>query len=366
MRSDNVLSFGSKTSTKRRWWKDAETDPIHLAATEWLMRMQVPDVAQEEISAWLDWMQRDARHAAAFDRIQELSVSLKAVPAPPEPDAGKLVADHYDAAVPLGDWYATRNRRRVAVGVVAAVSTAVVLAGALLHIETAKNEPTVAEQVLDTSVGENRRVTLSDGSLVVLGGSTGLAVAFSERQRVVRLDRGEAYFQVAKDSSRPFIVQAGAASVTAVGTAFNVNQREDRSIVTVTEGRVLVELAKLSTAVSPRTGVHLNAGEQATADHAGIGAPATVSDLASILSWQSGRLSFNKQSLRDAVRDVNRYASKPIRLATEEIGDIPITGTVTTSNISGWVTSVERAFGLAADETPDVVMLHVAETEHAR
>src|SRR5262249_44820253 len=94
--------------------------------------------------------------------------------------------------------------------------------------------------VLATPVGENPVLQLADGSQVTLGGATRVSVHFDERERSLEISQGEALFAVARDSARPFRVRAGHATVTAIGTEFNVRRSTDRVVVAVVEGRVAV------------------------------------------------------------------------------------------------------------------------------
>jgi transmembrane sensor len=167
---------------------------------------------------------------------------------------------------------------------------------------------------------------------------------------------------VAKDPARPFEVHAGDATIVAVGTAFNVERDSDRSIVSVTEGRVVVEPVAHFLPVSvlhefkPKLrSVRLDAGQQTTAGSAGIEEPTKMEDPAT--GWQTGHLAFRLQPLRYVLEDVNRYAHKPIVLEGGDVGDLVITGTVERENIGGWVKSLERAFDLQATEEADRIVL---------
>jgi len=223
------------------------------------------------------------------------------------------------------------------------------------------NAPTA--DVLTTTIGENRTVTLRDGSRITLGGATRVEVVLSGKARTIELAQGEAFFAVAKDPLRPFKVHVGGANVVAVGTEFNVRRSSDHVMVAVTEGRVIVEPASdilpvaLLREFKPKlTPVRVDAGEQTTAGSAGIEEATPVED-ATATSWQTGRLAFRLQPLRYVLEDVNRYAPKPIVLGDDSIGDLVITGTVTGGNVAGWVGSLERAFALEAVNEPERILI---------
>ena len=342
---------------------DIERDPAHLAAAEWFVRLQGAEVSLEDTLAWQGWLNESPGNARAFARIEEVSQAVGSVPVPRAVSVDRLAADRYDASIPLKEWQAPPKRWKPAraahwpwVTAVAAVCAGIVCAVLFWRAP--------ASETYSTTVGENRHITLRDGSTITLSGDTRVAVALSKNARRVELLKGEALFRVAQDPLRPFKVRAGDATVIAVGTAFDVLRDSDRAIVSVTEGRVLVVPAADFIPVSVmrefkpnlRT-VRLDAGQQTTAGTAGIAEPSKVEDPAAATSWQTGRLAFHLQPLRYVVEDVNRYASKPIVLEGDSLGALVITGTVERANIAGWVGSLERAFDLDASEEPDRIVL---------
>jgi transmembrane sensor len=335
---------------------DVERDPAHLAAAEWFVRMQSAEVSIEETLACQRWLSESPDHAQAFARIEEVSRVLRSVPPPPAVAPRRLDGDRYDGSIPLKDWKQPR-----AVWPWVTLALAAVCAGIVFSAVFWKAP---IPNTFSTAVGENRFVTLSDGSTISLGGNTRIAVVISEKARTVDLTRGEALFKVAKDAVRPFKVRAGDATVVAIGTAFDVQRDSDRAIVSVTEGRVLVEPAvdflpvSLLQEFKPnlRT-VRLDAGQQTTAGSTGIAEPSQVEDPAAATAWQSGRLAFHLQPLRYVLEDVNRYASKPIVLEGAGLGELVITGTVERENIKGWIGSLERVFDLEAVEEDDRIVI---------
>jgi transmembrane sensor len=334
---------------------DIDRDPTHLAAADWLVRLQSTDVSIEDTLAWQAWLNESPRNARAFARIEEISHVLRDVRAPSAVSASQFARDRYDASVPIKDWYQPHARRSWTV--VAVAASLVTLTLTMAYWKT----PPEAH-AFSTAIGENRTVTMSDGSTIVLAADTYLTVALSEKERNIELSKGEALFMVAKDAARPFKVHAGDATIVAVGTAFNVERDSDRAVVSVTEGRVVVEPVSHFLPVSvlhefkPKLrSVHLVAGQQTTAGSAGIEEPTKMESPAT--DWQTGHLAFHLQPLRYVIEDVNRYAPKPIVLASDNVGTLVITGTVERENIAGWVKSLERAFDLQATEEADQITL---------
>jgi transmembrane sensor len=333
---------------------DIDHDPAHLAAADWLVRLQSTAVSIEDTLAWQAWLRADPANARAFARLEEISQVLRDVPAPSAVSARQFARDRYDASVPIKDWKQPHAPRTWAALAVAA-SFAIFLSVAFWRTAPPGNS-------FATLIGETRNVALADGSTITLGGDTRIEVMLSDQERNIELTKGEALFVVAKDAARPFKVHAGDATVVAVGTAFNVERDSDRSVVSVTEGRVVVEPAThflpafvLQEFKPKLRSVRLNMGQQTTAGSAGIEEPTKMVDAAT--SWQIGHLAFHLQPLRYVLEDVNRYARKPIVLENEHMGELMITGTVERGNITGWVKSLERAFELQATEDADQITL---------
>jgi len=335
-------------AANERWWDDAQQDPVHTEAADWFTRLQDPKVSLEETLEWQRWMARDGKHAHAFERLNE---------------AWRVVGQ----LSPRPEWKEpVRARPRFAFAM--AASVLVLVAGAALFavyggragVFGARSNSTV----LATAVGEIRSEWLADGSRVTLGGDSRVEIALGEKARRIELEQGEAFFKVAKDSARPFVVRAGDATVTAVGTEFNVRRGGDHVVVAVVEGRVLVEpssgvvpMALLRQFKPKLRPVRVSAGEQTVVVGAGVEEASALEDPGAATSWQSGQLAFRGEPLRYVLEDVNRYAAKPIVIEDRAVGDLEITGTVSGDNVAGWVSSLESAFGLEAVEEPDRVVL---------
>ena len=335
---------------------EIENDPLHLAAADWLVRLQSTEISLEDTLAWQAWLHENPANAEAFARIEEISQALRDLPAPAAVPAALLAHDRYDASVPIREWKPRRTRHWPWATLGVAASLALFALGFVFWKAPA------ATNAFGTEIGENRSVTLADGSIVSLGGDTRIEVALTDNVRAIDLTKGEALFKVAKDASRPFKVRAGDATIIAVGTEFNVERDSDRAVVSVTEGRVVVKPEVGLLPVSLLQGfkpklrsVRVNAGQQTTAGSAGIEEPTKMEDPAT--GWQIGHLAFRLQPLRYVLEDVNRYAHKPIVLETESMGTLIITGTVERENIGGWVKSLEHAFDLQATEEADQIVL---------
>lgn len=205
---------------------------------------------------------------------------------------------------------------------------------------------------LRTSQGHQRVQVLADGSRLTLNGDSQARVTLARRKRDVRLDHGEAFFKVAHDPTRPFTVHAPDASVTALGTAFNVNRLAHATEITVHEGKVRV--AASATRNRP---VVVAAGESIRVSARGIEGrakfnPAIADD------WRSGWIELNNGRLGDLVTELNRAnATRPLRLDEPALADLRLTGRFRATAPRETAALVAATHGLALRETPDATVL---------
>jgi transmembrane sensor len=194
-----------------------------------------------------------------------------------------------------------------------------------------------------TELGEIRRVPLSDGSTALINSDSEVRVKLAERRRNVRLANGEAWFRVAKDPHRPFVVQAGQIVVQAVGTAFSVRRRDQGADVIVTEGVVEVWAA-------PADGykTRLEAGQRAfIGDNAAVHlAKESTASVERALAWRVGSIDLAGETLAMAVEDFNRYNHRKLILLDQRLANEQFDGTFRTDDPEGFAASVGRSFGV--------------------
>ncbi|QGZ38073.1 FecR family protein [Pseudoduganella flava] len=264
------------------------------------------------------WFAASPRHQGAYLRASAIAHSLDQVkvqgslkPAAPASPAAS------SPALPLhAPAHAPSHRRRaiVAGGALAAglAAVAVMAIGPRLPGHT----------VFETALGEFRKVRLADQSAVSINSGSAVEVRLSDAQRRVMLTRGEAWFEVAKDAARPFIVEAGDVRVRAVGTAFSVRRHAQGADVLVTEGVVEV-WANQGTTPKKRVA----AGELArVSDAAEIAVAADPAEVERRLAWREGRLVFHNVPLADAVADFNRYNARQLVVADPALRMKPLVG----------------------------------------
>ncbi|WP_084253218.1 FecR family protein [Sphingomonas pituitosa] len=322
---------GPFTSAAERQAIEAEAARRFLKA-----RAADTDAAWEEA---LGWVAEHPAHGYAFAKVEaawELSERLGEI-APTDPRCPLSGRDANLAADPVvpktAPW---RPTRRMLAGTLAASVLAVAIGGTVaLQLDHAVDH-------YRTEIGEKRVVRLADGSVVRLNTGSSIEVALGKKERAIRLLRGEASFDVAHDTARPFIVDADGAKVRAVGTAFSVRLRPDLTEVTVTQGVVLVRDAQA-------TGRRVTAGNAAAVRQGAIAVtPLAGRDIARRLAWQQGRLSFDGDTLAQAVEEFNRYRTSPIVIGDPALSGLRIGGTFRSDRSDDFAHALEQSFGIRA------------------
>lgn len=208
-----------------------------------------------------------------------------------------------------------------------------------------------------TAVGEQKTVSLADGSIVKLNTNSKVTVDFSTGIRSVTLDQGQAYFIVAKNPARPFIVNFGVGSVTAIGTEFEVYKKGPKVVVSLIEGKVKVHgSSQKEVAKSVPEAKHepeeiimvadtgLDTGEQISFSPEHI-SPVIKTDNKRINAWQKEQLIFRKASLDQVISEINRYSPRKIILAQPSLGNKIISGIFPIDSVEA-INIINKYFGL--------------------
>jgi transmembrane sensor len=195
---------------------------------------------------------------------------------------------------------------------------------------------------VETKMAEIRELTLPDGSRITLGAQSSVEYEFTATQRRVTLSGGDAFFSVAADASRPFVVNAGITSVRVLGTQFEVRRRDGRVSVAVTEGMVQVSHQ------SADVGAVLRRGESLVLNNS-VSAQAQTLDPDEIAAWRSGRLVYEDAALSDVVADANRYFDGRIVIDDPKLADMRVTTAFRTTQVDAMVDTLERALPLTIE-----------------
>jgi transmembrane sensor len=201
-----------------------------------------------------------------------------------------------------------------------------------------------------TPVGGIDNVRLADGSQVTLNTDTSIRVILTAKERRVQLERGEAFFEVAKDKARPFIVYVGHKRVMAVGTQFAVRRNDSDIQVVVTEGRVSL--------AETRSPIYLQAGDIArTSKSEVLVRTNATSEAEKLLSWRRKYVVFDNTALADAVAEFNRYNTRKILIGDPAIAAIRIGGNFRATNTDGFIWLLQSGFPVSVERRDDTVVL---------
>lgn len=324
---------------------DASTQTDRLAA-QWLARRdgaRWDARAEAELQAWL----QDPAHRVAFLRVQsawDQSARLKAL-RPAQTGAAGLSSPR---RFPGTASHRPRTWLRRLTAVAAVLLVGVLAGGAWWRSGLEQAEYQTLLGALDT-------VSLSDGSRATLASDSRISVRLDRGQRHVALERGEGFFEVAKDPGRPFVVTVAGHDVIAVGTAFSVRRDGDEVRVVVTEG--VVRLA----AAGETTDTLLPAGSIATTRGDGVLVRTQpLDEVARLVDWRSGFLAFQDTSLAAAAAEFNRYNARRLAIGDDAAGALRVGGSFRWDHLDTFVSLLEAGFPVCAERQPDRIVLHTA------
>jgi transmembrane sensor len=205
-----------------------------------------------------------------------------------------------------------------------------------------------------TVVGGLQTIPMADGSRVTLNTDTELRIRLNDRERTVEIGQGEAFFEVAHDPARPFVVKAGERRVIAVGTQFSVRREGADLRVVVSEGTVRYE----PHARDAPTPTLLPAGSVARAEGDSIQVQQLpITEAERSLTWRNGLLTFRDTPLADAVAEFNRYNTRKIVIEDPQIASLKVGGVFRSRNVEPFVRLLERGFRIRAAVGPDRIVL---------
>jgi transmembrane sensor len=330
-------------------------------AARWFLRLQEDDANAQTFIEWQRWLNASPEHRTAYEEIEQTALQLRGPISPPLPSLEELADDDYDGSIPIAQWKQQRPKQMRAslrFALAAGVALAISVTSFVFYRQYQARH---GELTLQTAAGERREFELPEGSRVTLDADSLLKVDLTPQQRSLSLAQGEAYFQVARNPHRPFIVRAGGAQVRALGTAFNVRLAQDRTVVAVTEGKVEVtaepalqlntETAHLSS--SPQViKKPVAAGEAVSYAASGELDSLPPAEASAATSWLEGQRQYRNEPLRYVLADVRRYTGRQIDITDPAMRDLKFTGTVDLENIDAWLKALTLALPVTVTEEP--------------
>jgi transmembrane sensor len=306
------------------------SDRVERAAAAWALRHPLDAAGEAALQVWLA---ENPAHAGALLRAMAALTLVDQAVAP-------------EAATPeVRKPRVFGTRRRVLAGGAGALAASVAGLFGWQYL--------TGERV-ETARGEIRRLPLADGSVAMINTSSALRVVLERDLRRVSLEHGQAWFQVAKDRARPFVVDAGIAKVRAVGTAFSVERRDEGVEVAVTEGTVAVWPADASGAMTI-----LEAGQFARF-HAGEAAPVVGTAPTAIeraLAWRGGEIALENETVASAVAQFNRYNRQQLVVEDPGLARERLIGLFQIDKPGDFAATLATSYDAAVTVTPQEIRL---------
>ncbi|UVT15418.1 MAG: FecR family protein [Nitrospira sp.] len=333
--------------TEQDRWREASSEASYWVA------LSAEEMSVEDTVRFTEWLSADPLHQRAYQDAVRFWQALDSIPGDEVRKLDRYLAASADVdpqVIPeqIPPTPSILKRRpvigRTQIGAIAASLLLVAGAwwfGSLFHL-TADHR---------TASGEVRTVTLPDGTHIELGPRTSLSVAFDAEHRRVVFHEGEAFFQVASDSTRPFEVEAGEGTIKALGTAFNVHQHSGHVTVTVAEHAVQVSLP------SNQPTLRLENGYRVRYDGHGLRGAAEAVDLRRDLAWRRQRLLFDNQPLEDVIDELNRYRDGWIVIRDAALSRLPVTALVDTRYPDRTLRMIEETLPVTSLHLTDRVVL---------
>jgi transmembrane sensor len=296
-------------------------------ALGWIARFRSGSATDEDRQAFALWLSQEPRHKQAMDSMLDMWDDLASV----RHLYSEAIQATPSSAANHSNWW------RASI----ATAAGLVLALVLWPQSSTDNGTGIRYQ---TALGEQQTVELVDGSRMTLNTNSQALVSYDEEYRRIELLRGEAFFEVAKDPSRPFDVDAGNARVTAIGTAFNIYRDSEGSSITVTEG--VVRITELGdTGSRPAEVEVLHANQQIKATPAGLQA-STTTDASYHTAWQRGELIAQDMTLMELAAQIERYHDIHILITDTSIATLTLSGVFPLNELEPVLQAVQVSLGL--------------------
>ncbi len=367
---------------------------IYAEASDWLVEFRSGDVDPAGRKEFYAWLRTSPEHMRAYLELAAIWNEGAGLDPNQAFDDATLMRDVRSEAnvVPL-DVAETRAMDRdrstvvaqertrppgVAARLAIAASVAIAMAGSgWLYLQ---------HNVYSTDIGEHRSLALSDGSRIELNANSRVRVKFSHAGRSIELLSGQAFFTVARDPERPFIVTSADMRVRALGTQFDVYRKKSGTTVTVLEGRVAVAsrskvAAAPSAQAAPRLShspvahdskavasanagattassaeLLLNAGEQAVVTQR-ASVKQSAPNITAATAWIQGRLVFQAAPLQEVADEFNRYNQRRLVISDPGLASFNVTGVFSSTDPASLVRFLEARPGIAVTSTDNEILV---------
>ena len=311
---------------------------IEQTAARWVLLREEAEWSPSDEAELERWLLESDAHQVAYWRLEAGWREADRIGS-----IGAAPARHYDG---LGGW-----------GRPLAIAASLLLVFTLVLFQLPRwpfGDVAGAQTKFETAVGGHRVVSLDDGSLVELNTDTAIKAAVSDDHRAVWLDRGEAFFDVAKQSGQAFVIYAGARTITVLGTKFSVRRDGRDVVIAVLEGRVRVEDGPSASSDRAAT---ITAGNVAVARDESTVVTKSAQAVQQHLAWRNGLVVFDGVTLASAAEQLNRYNRKQLVLGDMDISGLLVQGSYPARGVDAFARMLGQAYGLDVQNAPGQVIL---------
>ena len=318
-------------------------------ASDWIAKID-RDLTEQEKAALQTWLSLNPKNIEVLLEVAHLWDKMD--------DLSRL-SDLFPQTSPT-----TTKRRPAWLGAMAASVIFIVTLGFYqsgFNFSLEQPEVVAMQMNYQTSIGESNTINLPDNSKIVLNTNSFVQIRYTSSARIIDLQRGEIHIDVAHDKSRPLSVIAGGKVIQAVGTAFNVEVRNDLVELIVTDGKVLVAAKKNTVEETdfdeiakrlPQSSMAISKGEKVNLDATGNTIEKVVKvdpiEVAASLSWRQGNLIFRGESLAEAMAEIGRYTDITFELSDDEqLQQVQVAGMFKTGDVTGLLEVLSNNFNIS-------------------
>lgn len=319
-------------------------DAIRQAAARWYVRMREAAPDSPERTTFEVWLLSDRRHQAAYQTIEATMDDFSSTARLKELSNALTQKLYFEQ---------TARRKKISkLGSGLAVMLVCAGLGLLGRAQYVQWQAApLSTEMQTTAVAQLLTRTLDDGSVITANANSAMEIVFYRHQRLVKLSRGEAIFEVTKDPARPFVVETPQAKVTVLGTRFAVNQLSKKVRISVDHGRVQVERADGSEQT-----LILRNGEVAEIEQ--TAAPHKVNrNAADSFSFKSGRIVFDRADMFEVADTLSRYRNPTVKAMFAGEQTPKVNAVLKAAEVESFIQTLPQSVPVALQRRDDVLML---------
>ncbi len=326
-------------------------------AAEWVLTLEEGALSSQQQQAFRQWLANSPEHWQAYhdarSMIKEIdllgehhySKSTVQSESPVDRQLTRSAVNH-DVVKPL-------HRRTFQLSFALAASLVIAVVGYWQW-----NMGTQQETIYTTTTGELRQLELSDNSTVHLNTRSKIAVEMQSNARRITLLEGEALFDVAQDSTRPFSVFVRDIEVSVVGTEFNVYKQHNKTLISVLEGRVKVSFVdNASNSGQNSQTIYIDPGSQVVVESGSRNFRLEKTGSATTTAWRTGKLVFNEKPLSEVIEEFNRYNEGRLVVSGNDLKSLEITGTFDPFDVGAFIRSLHQIAHVRTNKVSNYVTL---------